>query len=64
MYEAVHTGMTKGASTLGVWSPDGLSNFQKAIAKVKTQWIEMFYIIENLLKHRCLKWAHMTHLDI
>jgi hypothetical protein len=23
-----------------------------------------FYIIENLLKHRCLKWACMTHLDI
>jgi len=23
-----------------------------------------FYIIENLLKHRCLKWDCMTHLDI
>jgi len=25
-----------GASTLGVWSPGGLLNLQKAIAKVKT----------------------------
>jgi hypothetical protein len=24
----------------------------------------VFYIIENLLKLRCLKWAHMTYLDI
>jgi len=23
-----------------------------------------FYIIEKLLKRRCLKWARMTHLDI
>jgi len=25
---------------------------------------EVFYTIEKLLKYRCLKWAHMTHLDI
>jgi hypothetical protein len=25
---------------------------------------KVFYIIGNLLKPRCLKWAHMTHLDI
>jgi hypothetical protein len=25
---------------------------------------KVLYIIENLLKHRCLKWACMTHLDI
>jgi hypothetical protein len=24
----------------------------------------IFYIIENILEHRCLKWACMTHLDI
>jgi hypothetical protein len=34
----------KGASTLGVWSPDGLSNIQKTISRVKTQWIEEFLI--------------------
>jgi hypothetical protein len=26
-------------------------------------WI-FIYINGKLLKHRCLKWAHMTHLDI
>jgi len=25
---------------------------------------DFFYIIEKLLKHRCLKWASITHLDI
>jgi hypothetical protein len=46
--------------------------------ELKSQWIPEFsegnfrdqnsldwrfpYIIENLLEHRCLKWAHMTHL--
>jgi hypothetical protein len=34
----------KGTSTLGVWSPGGLSNLRKAIVKVKTQWIEEFLI--------------------
>jgi hypothetical protein len=24
----------------------------------------VIYIIEKILKHRCLKWAHMTHLNI
>jgi hypothetical protein len=38
----------KGASTLGVWSPDGLPNLQRAIVGVKTQWIEeMFISLEN-----------------
>jgi len=34
----------KGASTLGVWSPDGLSNIQKVISRVKIQLIEKFLI--------------------
>jgi len=39
--------------------------FSKAIIGVKTHWLEeILYIIGKLLKHRCLKWAHMTHLDI
>jgi hypothetical protein len=28
----------------GSWSPSGLSNLQKVIARVKTQWIEKFFI--------------------
>jgi hypothetical protein len=34
----------KGASTLGVWSHGGLLDFQRAIARVKTHWIEDFFI--------------------
>jgi len=34
----------KGASTLGVWNHGGLLNLQRAIATVKTQWIEDFFI--------------------
>jgi hypothetical protein len=28
----------------GSWSPDGLSNLEKTIAGVKTQWLEAFLI--------------------
>jgi hypothetical protein len=28
----------------GNWSPSGLSNFQRAISRVKTQWLEEFFI--------------------
>jgi hypothetical protein len=53
------------SSHFGNWSPGGLPNLQKAITKVKTPRIkDFFYIIEKLLKCRCLKWARMTHLDI
>jgi len=42
--EGMNPHTPKGASTLGVWSPDGLLNFQKGITRVKTQWIEKFFI--------------------
>jgi len=46
--EGMNPHIPKGASTLGVWSPDGLLNLQRAIARVKTQWIEDFFIsLEN-----------------
>jgi hypothetical protein len=32
------------SSHLGSWSPKGLSNLQRAIARVKTNWIEEFLI--------------------
>ncbi len=31
-------------SDFGSWSPDRLSNFQKVIVRVKTHWIEEFFI--------------------
>jgi hypothetical protein len=56
---------SKVSSHFGSWSPNGLPNFQKEIAEVKTPCIEeFFYIIGKILKCRCLKWACMTHLDI
>jgi hypothetical protein len=56
---------SQGNSHFGSWSLGGLLNFQSAITRVKTHRIEEFlYIIGKLLKHKCLKWARMTHLDI
>ncbi len=48
-------------SHFGSWSFRGLLNFQRAIAGVKTHWIEAFLISLEL---KCLKWACMAHLDI
>jgi len=42
--EGMNLHTPKGASTLRVWNPNGLPNLQKAIAGVKTQWIENFFI--------------------
>jgi hypothetical protein len=42
--EGMNPHTPKGASTLGVWSLDGLLNLQRAIARVKTQWIEDLFI--------------------
>jgi hypothetical protein len=51
-------------SRFGNWSPNGLPNFQRVIARVKTHWIEKFFLsLENLLERRCPKWACMTHLS-
>jgi hypothetical protein len=49
----------------GSWNFGGPLNFQRAIARVKIQWIEkVLYIIENILKRRYLKWACIAHLNI
>jgi hypothetical protein len=34
--EGMNPHTPKGASTLGVWSPDGFLNFQRVIIRVKT----------------------------
>jgi hypothetical protein len=62
--EGMNPHTPKGASTLGVCDPDGLPNFQRAIIGIKPNGLKKNYIIRKILKHRCLKWAHMTHLDI
>jgi hypothetical protein len=43
------------------WSPKFLENDCKG--QNPSHW-RVFYIIGKLLKHRCLKWACVTHLDI
>jgi ribosomal protein S14 len=32
------------SSQFGSWSPDGLSNIQRTIIRIKTHWIEVFFI--------------------
>jgi hypothetical protein len=52
------------SSHFGSLSFDKLSNLHRTIVRVKTHWIEMFFIsLKNILKRRCLKWVRMTHLD-
>jgi hypothetical protein len=35
---------SQGSFHLGSWSPSGLLNVQRSIAKAKTQWIEELFI--------------------
>jgi len=42
------------------WTP----KFSKSDCRGQNHWIKKFLIvIENILEHRCLKWACMTHLE-
>jgi hypothetical protein len=43
------------------WTPKSLDGDCKG--QNPMDW-RVLYIIENLLKHKCLKWARMTHSDI
>jgi hypothetical protein len=62
--EGVNPHTPKATTTLGdgvSWTPKTSdSNFkgQNSMA------CGVLYIIGNLLEHRCLKWAHIAHLDI
>jgi hypothetical protein len=46
----------------GSWSPNEFLNLQRAIARPKLIRLNFFYIIREILEHRCLKWACITHL--
>ncbi len=49
-------------SHFGNWNPNGFSNFQKAIARVKTHWIEDFLIsLES--SQQGLKLCLRSHLN-
>jgi hypothetical protein len=43
------------------WTPEFLKDDYKG--QNSLDW-RVFYIIEKLLKRKCLKWTRMTHLDI
>jgi hypothetical protein len=47
----------------GNWNPSEFPNFQRAIegGQNSLDW-KVHYTIGNILRHRYLKWAHMTHL--
>ncbi len=53
------------SSHFGSWNLSGLSKFLESDCRGQnpSHW-KVFYIIEKLLKRKCLKWAYMTHLDI
>ncbi len=52
---------------LPFWELESRRTFESLESNYKGQnpldWKDL-YIIRNLLEHRCLKWARMTHLDI
>jgi hypothetical protein len=54
----------KWAPTLGVGVPMDSRIFKEWLRGQNPLDWKVFYIIENLLKLKCLKWARMTHLDI
>ncbi len=52
-------------SHVGSWSPKRTHEFSERNYKGQNSLpIRVLYIIETILKHRCLKWARIVHLDI
>jgi hypothetical protein len=54
----------KGTPTLGIRVPVGSQLFREQLHGSKPNGLKNFLYHEKLLKHRCLKWACITHLDI
>jgi hypothetical protein len=52
-------------SHVGSWNPERTSKSSKRNCKGQNSspW-SVLYIIGKILKFRCLKWAHIAHLDI
>jgi hypothetical protein len=52
-------------SHVGSWSPKWTLGSSECNFKGKYSFYgKIIYIIGKLLKHKCLKWAHIAHLDI
>jgi hypothetical protein len=54
----------KWTPMLGVGVMVDSRNFKERLQRENLSYWRVFYIIEKKLKHRCPKWACMTHLDI
>jgi len=62
--EGMNPHTLKGASTLGIRiSVDFRCSKSDCKGQNSMDW-KVLYTIRKLLKHKCLKWARMTHLDI
>jgi hypothetical protein len=63
--EGMNPHTPKWTPMLGVRVLNGLPKLQSTIIGVKTHCLEELLIsLENLLKLKCLKWVHISHLDI
>jgi hypothetical protein len=59
--------LTKVPNELPLWELESQWIFEPSKGDYRGQNsldLEVPYIIGNLLERRCLKWAHMTHLNI
>jgi hypothetical protein len=63
--EGMNLHTPKWIPILGVREPQWTPEFSEGYCRGQNplDW-DILYIIEKLLKRRCLKWARMTHLDI
>jgi hypothetical protein len=61
--EGMNLHTPKWTPTLGVGVSVNSQIFRKQSQGSKPNGLNFFYIIENILECKCLKWARMTHLD-
>jgi len=62
--EGVNPHTPKATLTLGDGPPVDSRNFRERFQGSNSMACEVLYIIGKLLELRCLKWAHIAHLDI
>ncbi len=62
--EGIDPHTPKGTPTLGVGIPLDSQIFKVRLQGSNPLHRGVLYINGKILKRRCLKWAHMTHLDI
>jgi hypothetical protein len=62
--EGVNPHTPKTTFTLGDGVPMDFQNFREQFQGQNSMTCGFLYIIEKILERRCLKWAHIAHLDI